>query len=169
MPRICGVCGHERNSEINAALVAGEPYRTIAKRFGASPAAVFRHGKEHVPVAMVQAKAARVEIQADTLFDRLRAINRETQDILREARGAQNHVVALQAIGRVEKQLELEARLLGELDDSIKMAVGIHVAPQSVAPERPRLADLSPFQLEKLKQLTVEANLAGVKVELCDG
>jgi hypothetical protein len=35
-------------SEIEQALLAGEPYRTVAKNFAASPAAVFRHGKDHV-------------------------------------------------------------------------------------------------------------------------
>jgi hypothetical protein len=34
-----------------------------------------------------------------------------------------------QAIGRIERQLELEARLLGEMDDSAKIAIGVQVAP----------------------------------------
>jgi hypothetical protein len=78
---------------------------------------------------MVHAKAAVVEVQAGTLFERLRTLNRETQEILREARDTKNHVIALAAIGRAEKQLELEARLLGELDDSAKIAIGVQVAP----------------------------------------
>ena len=117
---------------------------------------------------MAGAKAAVIEVQAGTLFDRLRAINRATQEILREARGSQNHVVALQAIGRVEKQLELEARLLGELDDSVKIAVGIQVATKPPKPERPKLADLRPDQLEKLKQVLLEADAAGVRIQLAD-
>ena len=68
-----------------------------------------------------------VEVQAVTLFERLRTLNRETQEILREARDSKNHVIALQAIGRAEKQLELEARLLGQLDDSAKIAIGVQV------------------------------------------
>jgi hypothetical protein len=64
-------------------------------------------------------------MQAGTLFDRLRSVCRVTQEILREARGAKNHIIALQAIGRIERQLELEARLLGEMDYTAKIAPGV--------------------------------------------
>ena len=69
-------------------------------------------------------------MQAETLFERLKGLNRETAAILAEARAAKNNVIALQAVARAEKQLELEARLLGELNDSTKVAVGIDVAPK---------------------------------------
>ena len=44
-----------------------------------------------------------MEVQAGTLFDRLRALNRVTQEILREARGTKNHIIPLQAIGSIER------------------------------------------------------------------
>lgn len=125
MPQVCTICRHEKRSEIDEALLAGAAYRTIASRFAASPAAVFRHGKDHLPKALVRAKEAAEDVQAETLFERLRSLNRDTAEILREARGSQNHALALQAIGRIEKQIELEARLLGEMDTSTKLAVGI--------------------------------------------
>jgi hypothetical protein len=49
---------------------------------------------------------------------RLKALNRTTLDILREARESRNPGVALQAIARAEKQLDLECRVLGELKDA---------------------------------------------------
>jgi len=51
-----------------------------------------------------------------------------TQEILREARSTKNPIIALQATGRLERQLEFEARLLGELNDSAKVATGIRVS-----------------------------------------
>jgi hypothetical protein len=127
MPQICTICRHAKRQEIDTALLAGQAYRTIANRFAASPAAVFRHGKDHLPKALVKAKATAEVVKAETLFERLRSLNRDTADILREARESQNHVIALQAIGRAEKQLELEARLLGELDTQAKISLGINI------------------------------------------
>ena len=93
---------------------------------------------QHIPRSLALAKETAEEIQAGTLFERLRSVGRVTEEILREARGAKNHTIALQAIGRIERQLELEARLLGELDDSARVAIGIQV---SSVPDLSHLTD----------------------------
>jgi len=69
------------------------------------------------------------------------------------ARESQNHVIALQAIARVERQVELEARLLGELNDSAKVAVGISVNTQP-AEQKGDLSRLSDDELRQLEILT---------------
>ena len=51
--------------------------------------------------------------------------------ILQEARKTASHEIALKAIARVERQVELEARLIGELRNSTTVAVGIGVKAQS--------------------------------------
>jgi hypothetical protein len=43
MPRSCTICTHPQRTAIETALVAGEAFRTMAKRFGTSPPALFRH------------------------------------------------------------------------------------------------------------------------------
>jgi hypothetical protein len=43
MPRSCTICTHPQRTAIETALVAGDAFRIIAKRFGTSPAALFRH------------------------------------------------------------------------------------------------------------------------------
>lgn len=172
MPQTCTICRRDKREEIDQALLSGEAYRSIAKRFGASPAAVFRHGKDHVAVSLVKAKGAAEEVQAGTLFERLRAINSETRSILKEARESQNHGIALQAIGRVEKQIELEARLLGELDESMRVAVGVHVGAPPEAPDAAGsfFRALSDEDLEKVeKAATLMANVStvsGVKLRI---
>jgi hypothetical protein len=74
-----------------------------------------------------------------------------TQEILRETRSTKNHVIALQAIGRIERQLELEGRLLGELDDSARVALGIQVS------SGPDLSHLTPEQLFEEQRILREA------------
>jgi hypothetical protein len=110
--QVCTICRHERRNEIDEALLNSEPLRNIAERSGTSTTALFRHKKEHIVSTLVSAKQADEELNADSLFARLRAINRETAAILREARESQAPGVALLAIARTEKQIELEARLL---------------------------------------------------------
>jgi hypothetical protein len=61
-------------------------------------------------------------------MQRFRFISHETVEILKEARRSGNHMVALHAIGRAERQLELEAGRLGAMDESVRGAMGVPVA-----------------------------------------
>jgi len=117
MPQVCTICRHASRDEIDQALIAGESFRNIAKRYGTSATALFRHRSRDLPTALVKAKDASETVRADTLLERLKALNTETLTILREARatGTRDNELALKAIARAERQLELEARLLGEL------------------------------------------------------
>jgi hypothetical protein len=151
MPQICSICRHEKRPEIDQALLAGEPFRALARRTGTSAAALHRHRNGHLPTALVKARRAAAEVNAETLWQRLKAINNETAAILAQARESQNHVIALQAIARVERQVELEARLLGELSDSAKVAVGINI---NVKPDQEK-GNLSRLTDEELRQLEI--------------
>src|SRR3989442_116352 len=102
-----------------------------------------------------QSQESREETEAGTLFERLRAINPEKLDILQNAKDSKNNVIALHAIARVEKQLELEARLLGELDESTKIAVGVQA---NAAPSQNLdLTKLSREELQQLRALIIKA------------
>jgi hypothetical protein len=59
MPRTCTVCTHHERDAIDAALVAGESYRSIAQRFAASVHAIGRHRADHIPELLARAQAAR--------------------------------------------------------------------------------------------------------------
>ncbi len=132
MAQVCTICRHSKRDEIDSALIGGESFRNIAKRYGTSTAALFRHKASDLPTALVKAKDASETVRAGTLLDRLKVLNVETLAILREARatGTRDNELALKAIARVERQLEFEARLLGELDDAAKIAVGVNVTAQ---------------------------------------
>ena len=159
MPIVCTVCRHERRLEIDEALLAGEPFRTLEKRTGTSAGALFRHRHEHISAALLKAKEAAEQVEAGTLFERLRALNQETQAILREARESGNNVIALQAIGRAEKQLELEARLLGELDERVQVAVGLQVESTAAENRDSLLAEvLTLEELEAIEQRFLAAH-----------
>jgi hypothetical protein len=138
----------------------GEPLRNIAERSGTSTTALHRHKKEHIAPALASTKRATEEVNAETLFERLRAINRETAAILAEARASNSPGVALLAIARAEKQLELEARLVGQLNDSVKVALGINVkgTPELTEDEKYVAQILTHEELEILRERLQDVN-----------
>ena len=117
MPRSCTVCAHPERHSIEAALVAGRSLRDIARHFGVSKDAVARHAAEHLPPALVRAKEEAEGNEALDLLRQLKTINLIAISVLAEARVARNGDLALKAIDRIERQLTLQAKLLGELDE----------------------------------------------------
>src|SRR3712207_9134864 len=65
--RRCTVCDHPERHGIDEALVTGAPYRSIAKRFGLSESAVYRHKTEHLPAHLLKAKEVEEVAQADEI------------------------------------------------------------------------------------------------------
>jgi hypothetical protein len=177
MPQICSVCRHEKHEEIDRALLNQQPYRTIADHWSVSKTALIRHRMDHLAkklakataaaelvkpespapaVDVVEAHVVKEKAEADTLLEQLQRIGRDTREILEKAKGSNNHELALKAIARVEKQLELLGRLLGQLDDAAKFAVGIQV--NTAAPSHDLdLSKLNPEELQHLRALVIKA------------
>ena len=143
MPRTCTVCHHTQRAEIDAALVAGASYRNIAEQFSLSLAALARHRSEHIPAAISQSQEAREEAQALDVVKQLKAINGASLAILAEARTSGNAETALKAIDRIHRQIELQAKLLGDLDE--RPQVNILIAPEWLAVRTALLAALLPY------------------------
>jgi hypothetical protein len=129
MPRSCTVCTHECREEIDQALVAGEStgkisgrYRTIDQR------ALRRHRANHLPAKLVMAQAAEEVAQADDLLDQVRGLQGRALAILDKAENAGELRTALSAIREARGNLELLAKLLGELDE--RPQVNILVSPE---------------------------------------
>ena len=123
MPRTCTICTHEERAAIDSALLSEEALRNIAQRFGTSPTALHRHKDKHIPPHLARASNAAEVVQADSLLDKLQSLNTETMLILREAREGDDNELALKAIARAEKQLELQAKLLGELNEGVTVNI----------------------------------------------
>jgi hypothetical protein len=117
MPRTCTVCTHDLCHEINVALIHREPYRHIAKRFDVSTAALQRHVQDHVPKLLVEAKQAVEVADADDLLAEVRDLQARTLAILEASEETSEHRTALAAIREARANLELLAKLLGELDE----------------------------------------------------
>lgn len=115
--RTCTVCTHAQRGAIDVAIAAGTSYRDISLRFGPGVMAVQRHASSHLPASVAQAQEAREEAQALDVVRQLKAINGAALSVLATARSGNTPELALKAIDRIQRQIELQAKLLGELDD----------------------------------------------------
>lgn len=114
MPRACTICCHPEREDIEAAIVAGTSYRRIASQFSTSDASIRRH-IEHISETIEQAQEAKEEARGIDVAGQLKRINEVAWDILEETHGLAAHEITLKAINRIEKQVELQAKLLGEI------------------------------------------------------
>jgi hypothetical protein len=88
VPRRCTVCDHPERHSIDEALVTGAPYRSIAKRFGLSESAVYRHKSEHLPAHLLKARELEEAARADDLLEQVRHLQAHALDILERAEKA---------------------------------------------------------------------------------
>jgi hypothetical protein len=152
MARPCAICSHPERAEIDRALVVdGETYRNIAKRWGMSAAAAFRHRAEHI--AEQVAKAAQAAEAGDVrqaldVIQQLKAANGVTLEVLQQARTGHDGRLALLAVDRVMKQCELQAKLLGELDERPVINIWLDPAWQTI--ERTLVEALAPHPQARL-------------------
>src|SRR3954468_14235123 len=98
MPRRCTVCANLQRQGIDEALVSGAPYRSVAKRFGLSESAVYRHKTEHLPAQLLKAREVEETARADDLLEQVRNLQTHALDILERAEEAGNLRTALAAI-----------------------------------------------------------------------
>ena len=118
MPRSCTVCVHAKREEIDRALVEGVSaaeisgrYRTVGER------AVRRHRSNHLPAKLVIAEKAAQVAEADDLLEQVGDLQRRALAILDKAEEVGELKTALSAIRETRGNLELLAKLLGELDE----------------------------------------------------
>ena len=114
--RVCTICTHQRRPEIDRALLAGEPLRNIAQRYGTSPAALHRH-KGHVAGVLRAQQALTVERLLSDLAD----LQQRALRLLAKAEGSGDLRAALaatrearetvMAIAKIIETSELESRI----------------------------------------------------------
>ncbi len=115
MSRRCTICRHLKREEIDAALVAGAPYRSVAQRAAVSPDAVFRHSRHLSGTLTASRKAAEVA-RADSLVEQLQELRSDAQRLKEKAEDAGDYRTALAAIRELCRIVEVKAELTGELD-----------------------------------------------------
>ena len=128
MPRTCTVCAHDEAHAINVALVAREPYRDIARRYGVGKDALKRHSGEHIPELLVKAKQAVDSADADDLIRQVKSLQGKTLSLLLEAEKAGDLRTALAGIREARGNVELLAKLRQIIDD--RPQLNLYLSPE---------------------------------------
>lgn len=144
MPRVCTVCEHPELEAIDKALVGGASNRSLASLYDVSEAAVRRHKTNHLPAKLVMAEKAAEVAEADDLLAQVQDLQARTLFILEEAETTKQHRIALSAIREARSNLELLAKLVGQLDDSPK--VNITLSPEWLELRAVIVGALAPYQ-----------------------
>lgn len=128
MPRSCTICSHPGREAIDRALVEGVAFPALVAEYRVSKDALSRHKANHLPAKLVMAEKAGEVAEADELLGQVQDLHARTLAILEAAESTREHRTALSAIREARSNLELLAKLLGELDDSPK--VNITLSPE---------------------------------------
>ncbi len=117
MSRQCLVCRHKDLRTIDRELAAGKSLRDLSALFRVSEDSLARHRDAHIPPVVARAQEAEDITHGLDVVKQLKAINGVTMQILSEARKQKNPDIALKAIDRIERQITLQAKLLGDIDE----------------------------------------------------
>ncbi len=149
MARKCTICEHEKVSEINEALLAGEPCRNISERFSVNISSLSRHKNQHIPAALTQAQEAAEVAHADNLLSQVQSLQAKALSILAKAEGCGDLKTALHGIREARACLELLAKLQGELQQ--EGTINITLAPEWLELRAVILQTLEPFPEARLR------------------
>jgi len=116
MSRTCTICAHPDREAIDAALVAGDGFASIAREHAISEDAVARHRAGHLPARMARTPKAAEVAHADDLLAQVRALRSKAMSILLAAERQGDLRTALAGIREARACLELLLEVEGEID-----------------------------------------------------
>jgi len=117
MPRTCTICSHPERNAIDRALIESRPLREVARQYETSKDALLRHKAEHLPGTLVKAKEAENIASADGLLKQIVDLQQRTLTVLEKAEDKEDLKTVLQAVRESRGNLELLAKMLGELHE----------------------------------------------------
>jgi hypothetical protein len=118
MPKTCSICtlSTEMRDALDHALATHVgSIRKISQEFGVSYDALYRHAQEHLPQALLASAGADAISHADDLLDDIAWQRREARGLLDAAKRTNDIRAGVAALGMLLRQLELLAKLRGEL------------------------------------------------------
>jgi hypothetical protein len=110
------------------AFVAGRAKRRIASQFGVTERAVRYHMREHLPALLRLARDAYSAARADSLLDRIEALQSRTLATLDEVEQTDDYRARLAAIREARANLELIGEITKELDRT--PTLNLHLNPE---------------------------------------
>ena len=143
MGRACLVCTHPQRTALDAALIRGESTPRLAEQFRTKDDSLLYHKEHHLPSYLVKAAEAEDVRHAIDHIAQFKAINAATAALLEEGLRTGDHKLTFRAIDRLYKQIELQAKLIGELDE--RPALNLNLHPEWILIRTTLISALSPY------------------------
>jgi hypothetical protein len=119
-------------------------YRDIARQFGVSKDAISRHVSEgHISELLTLAADAQRAAQADTLLDRIEALQRRVEAFLSRVEKTDNYSATLGAFRELRANLELIGEVTKELDRT--PTLNFHLNPEWIELRTLIITALEPY------------------------
>jgi hypothetical protein len=118
LPRQCKVCNHKQLDEINRSLIKSPNISELSRRFDLPWDSLKAHKKNHLPANLVKAKTADEAAEAESLIKQLQDLQDRTLSLLTKAENTRDHNTALRAISEARRNIELLAKITGELQQA---------------------------------------------------
>lgn len=152
MPQKCSVCEHPKLRQITEDLMRQVPYRSLEGTYGLNKSALARH-MGHVGEVLRSLGKNVTQDEAAVVVPvlvEMRKLNGRALRILQQAEDAKDRPTALHAIRECRRNLELIAKLTGELDTRNGEVPGgnltvtvVYADKALVSTERPSLSEAS--------------------------
>jgi len=115
--------------------------------------ALHRHKAKHIPAHLVKSEQAREAAAADSLMERLNALNDKAEEIYNKAMKTNNLNAAVGSVRELRGLIELYAKITGELQ--AQTVNNIIVMPEWVALRNTIMYALEPYP--EARQAVIEA------------
>ena len=128
MPRRCTVCFHHARDEIDNRLSGGSVISRLASEYSVSQQALLRHKANHLLPEMREQLATDPHLRDVDVLAEMKGLYSRMKNHLHRAEEADNWQAIRAFHSEAVKDLELLAKLLGELDE--RPVLNLHVSPE---------------------------------------
>jgi hypothetical protein len=141
----CAACDHAEAAAINRALVTGTSLSKVSKQYGITGPALSAHRRNHLSPALAVVRTERLAKGATTVMEEVTALVAHMKTILAQAVKAKNAGQAMAANRELRGDLELLARITGELDTRTQVVLNIATSPDWIRTRTALMEALIPF------------------------
>jgi hypothetical protein len=126
MARPCSVCKHPQRQDIDQAIINSESVEILSKRYSVTVSSLYRHKDNHLFKALQDSKRAQDLVRSDSIIDRIEDLIRRTEDICSRCERKGDDKTTIKAVHEISRNLELLAKLQGELQTHASFNVFIN-------------------------------------------
>jgi hypothetical protein len=159
--RTCTICRHPARETIDSSLVRRVPYRDISTRFDVSTSALSSHLNNHLASYVQQALNEYGTSKGVKVLDKLTSTLDRLDGFLDEAESKQDAREFVTVAAELRKELELLAKLQGELAQEGTVNIPLHPEYVQVRTAIVQAVDPYPQAKEAISQVMLEIEGGG--------